>query len=257
MERRVERTKLVALERPTLRRERIKVEFSSARSGQVVLEATKVSTAIGGRTLFRPFDLLVRYGERVGIVGPNGSGKTTLLNVITGFAEPTSGVVRIGASVVLGHYAQEQETLPLEKTPLDFVQGLKAISKQGAIGVLRRLLFTYADAFIPIAKLSGGEKSRLQIARLMLTDANFLVLDEPTNNLDIPSIEAVEAALDEFEGTVLVVSHDRYFLDRTVDRVLALGESGDVHEYPGNYSEYLSFVRGQDASTPTTRRIGC
>src|SRR5207253_9541776 len=217
-----------ALDRPILRRERIKVEFASARSGQIVLEAKGVSKSIGDRVLFRPFDLLIRYGERVGIVGPNGSGKTTLLNALTGLGEPDTGTVRRGASVVLGHYAQEQETLPFDQTPLDFVQSLKSIGKQSAIGVLRRLLFTYQDAFTPIAKLSGGEKSRLQIARLMLTDANFLVLDEPTNNLDIPSIEALEAALDELEGTVVVVSHDRYFLDRTVHRVLALSEGGDV-----------------------------
>ncbi len=240
MERRVERAKLLALERPTVRRERIKVAFTTNRSGRTVLEATQVSKAIGGRTLFRPFDLLIRYGERVGIVGPNGSGKTTLVNVITGFEEPDAGSVRIGASVVLGHYSQEQQTLPFEKTSLEFVESLKAISQQAAIGVLRRLLFTYKDALTPIGKLSGGEKSRLQIARLMLTDANFLILDEPTNNLDIPSIEALEAALDDFDGTVLVVSHDRYFLDKLVNRVVALGDEAYVQDYPGNYSEYLA-----------------
>jgi ATP-binding cassette subfamily F protein 3 len=244
MERRVERARQAARARPTLRRERIKVDFSAARSGTVVLEAKRVSKTLGGRSLFRPFDLLIRHGERVGVVGPNGSGKTTLLDVLTGRAEPNSGTVRLGASVVLGHYAQEQETLPFDRTPLDFVQGLKPIGRQGAIGVLRRLLFTYQDAFTPIAKLSGGEKSRLQLARLMLTDANFLVLDEPTNNLDIPSIEALEAALDDFAGTVLAVSHDRYFLDTIVGRIVALHEGGDVQEYPGTYSDYHAAIKG-------------
>jgi ATP-binding cassette subfamily F protein 3 len=139
---------------------------------------------------------------------------------------------------VLGYYEQEQENLPLDRTPLDFVRGLKPISEQQGIGVLRRLLFTYRDAHNAIRHLSGGEKSRLQIARLMLTDANFLVLDEPTNNLDIASIEVLEDALQQFEGTVLTVSHDRYFLDKIVDRIVAI-ENGQVRAYPGNFSYYM------------------
>jgi ATP-binding cassette subfamily F protein 3 len=238
MAKRVARMKTAAADRPILRRERITVSFDSTRSGQSVLECKQAARGIGGRELFRPFDLVVRYGERVGVVGPNGSGKTTLLRAVTGQEPLDGGSLKIGASVVLGYYAQEQETLPVDRTPLQFILSLKPMNQQQAIGVLGRLLFTYDDAFLPIGKLSGGEKGRLQIARLMLTEANFLVLDEPTNNLDIPSIEVLEAALDEFEGTVLTVSHDRYFLDRVVDRIVAI-EDGQVRAYPGNYSDYL------------------
>jgi ATP-binding cassette subfamily F protein 3 len=239
MEKRVERARQEASERPVMTRERIKVSFDADRSGQKVLEAKGLSKSIGGRVLFAPFDLAVGYGERVGIVGANGSGKTTLLKTVVGALPPDGGTVKIGASVVLGYYAQEQDTLPMERTPLEFVRGLKPITEQQGISLLRSLLFSYRDAHNPIRQLSGGEKSRLQIARLMLTDANFLVLDEPTNNLDLASIEVLEAALRDFEGTILTVSHDRYFLDKIATRIVAIGDDAKVRQYPGNFSYYM------------------
>ena len=242
-----------------------------------MLEAKGLSQAINGRVLFQPFDLSIQYGERLGIVGPNGSGKTTLLKTIIDpefqisdlklqigagndgqlpldVDNPKSkiqnpklrwGSVTIGASVVLGYYTQEQETLPMGSTLMDFVRSLRPMTEQGAIGILRSLLFSYREMQNKIRDLSGGEKSRLQIARLMLTDANFLVLDEPTNNLDIASIEVLEAALDEFEGTLLTVSHDRYFLDKVVTKIVSIEEGGKVRQYPGNFSYYLG-KRGQN-----------
>jgi ATP-binding cassette subfamily F protein 3 len=239
MEKRVEKAREAASERPVMRREKIRLSFDSERSGRKVLEAKGLSQSINGRVLFAPFDLSIQYGERVGIVGANGSGKTTLLKTITEALPPTKGTVKIGASVVLGYYTQEQETLPMGSTLMDFVRSLRPMTEQGAIGVLRSLLFSYREMHNKIRDLSGGEKSRLQIARLMLTDANFLVLDEPTNNLDIASIEVLESALDEFEGTLLAVSHDRYFLDRIVNRIVAIEDSGQVKQYPGNFSYYL------------------
>src|SRR5947207_6437878 len=139
----------------------------------------------------------------------------------------------------MGYYAQEQDTLPLGRTPMEYVRGIRPMTEQQAIGILRRLLFTYRDMHNTIGDLSGGEKSRLQIARLMLTDANFLVLDEPTNNLDIASIEVLESALLDFDGTLLTVSHDRYFLDRMVTKTVAIPPDGQVRPYSGNYSYYL------------------
>lgn len=239
MEKRIERARREASERPVMLRDRIKLNFDSERSGQKVLEATRLSKSVGSRVLFSPFDLLVRYGERVGIVGPNGSGKTTLLRTVVGQLPPDGGTVKIGPSVVMGYYAQEQETLPMHMTPLEFVRSLKPVAEQHAIGLLNSLLFSYHDAHNPIKELSGGEKSRLQVARLMLTDANFLVMDEPTNNLDVASVEVLEAALNSFEGTILTVSHDRYFLDRVVTHIVAIEEGRYVREYPGNYSNYL------------------
>ena len=127
----------------------------------------------------------------------------------------------------------------LWRVPIDFVRRLKPMYEPQAISFLRGLLFSYADIHTPIRQLSGGEKSRLQIARLMLTDANFLLLDEPTNNLDLASVEVLEAALEEFEGTILTVSHDRYFLDKIVTKIVAIGEGGYVQIYPGNFSYYF------------------
>jgi ATP-binding cassette subfamily F protein 3 len=244
MEKRVERARREASERPVLLRDRIKVAFDAERSGVKVLELKGIHKALQeegreGRTLFRPFDLTILYGERVAIVGPNGSGKTTLMRIIAGDVEPDGGTVRLGPSVVMGHYTQEHESLPAAMTLIDFVRSLKPITEQAAIGVLRRLFFSYRDMHNTIGKLSGGEKSRLQIARLMLTDANFLILDEPTNNLDIASIEVLEAALLDFDGTILTVSHDRYFLDRIVTRTAAISTDGNVRLYPGNYSYFL------------------
>ncbi len=142
-----------------------------------------MSKSFGERVLFEPFDFTLLYGERVGIVGANGSGKTTLLRTMMDLIPATTGTVKIGASVVLGYYAQEQETLPFESTPLDFVRRLKKMTEPQAISFLRGLLFSYEDLRTPIRQLSGGEKSRLQMARLMLTEANFLLLDEPTKSL--------------------------------------------------------------------------
>ena len=238
MAKRVERAKQVAVARPVMTREKIRINLDADRSGKKVLEVKGLSKTIEDRVLFRQFDLTILYGERVGIVGANGSGKTTLLKTMLQILPADSGSVKIGASVVTGYYAQEQETLPFDSTPIDFVRRLKAMNESQAISFLRGLLFSYNDIYTPIRQLSGGEKSRLQLARLMLTDANFLLLDEPTNNLDIPSIEVLEAALLDFDSTILAVSHDRYFLDKLVTKIVAIGDDGRVEVYPGNFSYY-------------------
>ncbi len=239
MAKRVERIKEQLIQRPVLVRERIKVDLDADRSGKKVLEAKDLSKSLGGRALFQPFDLTILYGERVGIVGANGSGKTTLLKTLMGMIPADSGSVKVGPSVVSGYYAQEQETLPFDQTPIEFIRRLKPVGESQAIAILRRLLFTYRDMHNPIRYLSGGEKSRLQLARLMLTEANFLLLDEPTNNLDTTSIEVMEEALQEFDGTILTISHDRYFLDKIVSKIVAIGEDGRVRLYPGNFSYYF------------------
>lgn len=239
MAKRVEQAREEAVDRPTLVRDRIKVGLDAERSGKKVLEIKGLSKALDGYTLFGPFDLTVLYGERVGIVGANGSGKTTLLKTMMDLLPATYGTVKIGASVVTGYYAQEQETLPFDSTPMDFVRRLKNMTEPQAISFLHSLLFSFEDIHTPIRQLSGGEKSRLQIARLRLTHANFLLLDEPTDNLDIASTEVLEEALDVFEGTVLAISHDRYFLDKVVTKIVAIGNDRKVRIYPGNFSYYI------------------
>ncbi len=239
MEKRIERIKEDLASRPMMERARIKLRLDPERSGKKVLEVKGLSKSLGGRLIFRPFDLTILYGECVGIVGENGSGKTTLLKTLLGLLTADQGSIKVGPSVVSGYYAQEQETLPFERIPLDFVRNLKPMTESQAIALLHRLLFSYRDMHTLIRDLSGGEKSRLQIARLMLTDANFLLLDEPTNNLDIPSVEMLESALQQFDGTILMVSHDRYFLDKLATRIVEIEPDGHIRVYPGNYSYYV------------------
>jgi ATP-binding cassette subfamily F protein 3 len=175
----------------------------------------------------------------VGVIGANGAGKSVLLRIITGQMAPDSGEVRLGPSVQLGYYAQEHETLNPEQTLLQAVRGAASITEDGAVSFLRKYLFTYRQASQRIGLLSGGERSRLQLALLVLSGANFLLLDEPTNNLDIASAEVLEEALEDFEGTVLVISHDRYFLDRTIQRLAEL-KDGRLTEHLGNYADHVA-----------------
>jgi ATPase subunit of ABC transporter with duplicated ATPase domains len=187
---------------------------------------------------------LIRHGERVGLIGPNGAGKSVLLRLILGKEQPTHGEIKLGPSVKVGYYAQEHETLDFDQTLMDAVRFAGNMSESNAVSFLIRYLFTYQQATQRIGSLSGGERSRLQLALLVLSGANFLLLDEPTNNLDIPSAEVLENALNDFNGTVLVISHDRYFLDRTVDRIFAL-ENGALTEHIGGYSDYAEKTRIQ------------
>jgi len=239
----IERERLAETPVPVIDRRRIDVEFSADRGSTLVLELKGLSKSYGDRVVLRPFDLELTHGERVGIVGENGAGKTTLFRLILGEDEPTSGRVRIGPSIVPGYYAQEQETLDPSRTPLELVRSARPMTEQQAIGFLVGLLFSREDAMTRVGKLSGGERSRLQIALLILRGANFLLLDEPTNNLDLPSIEELEGALLDFGGTILTISHDRYFLDRICDRIIEL-DDGLVREYPGGFT-YYDGHRGQ------------
>jgi ATP-binding cassette, subfamily F, member 3 len=229
------------IDRPVLERRRMGLELNGWRGSNKVLELIGIKKSFGvGASFMTPLhnvNLLVRHGERVGLIGPNGAGKSVLMRIVLGQEQPDAGEVKIGPSVKVGYYAQEHETLNFEQTLLDAVRRARPITEQGAVAFLNRYLFSYRQASQKIKELSGGERSRLQLALLVLSDANFLLLDEPTNNLDIASAEVLEAALAEFEGTVLVISHDRYFLDRTVSRIVEL-ERGRLMEYLGGYSDY-------------------
>ncbi len=234
METRIERVE--HLDRPSGERRRIGLELNGWRGSNQVLEIANVQKSYA-RPLFTDISLMLRHGERVGLIGPNGAGKSVLLRLILGSEIPDAGEIKIGPSVKIGYYAQEHETLNLEMTLIDTVRRAAHMSESNAVAFLLRYLFPYKQASEKIQTLSGGERSRLQLALLVLSGANFLLLDEPTNNLDIASAEVLENALEDFVGTVLVISHDRYFLDRTVNRILAL-ESGKVKEYIGGYSDY-------------------
>jgi ATP-binding cassette subfamily F protein 3 len=212
------------------------------RGSKKAIEIDDVSKTLpNGTQLWKRIGFTLWHGERVGLVGPNGAGKSMLLKQILAPEGVDSGVIKVGPSTKIGYYAQEQETLDLAQTPLQELRNLIAISESGAVAFLTRFLFSYDQVQQPIANLSGGERSRLQLAKLVATRPNLLLLDEPTNNLDIASIEVLEEALEEFVGAVLVVSHDRYFLDQVVDRVIEL-EDGYVTEHLGGYTDYVTAV---------------
>jgi ATP-binding cassette subfamily F protein 3 len=230
------------VEKPTLERRRMGLELNGWRGSQKVLEIAdldKVFTSAAGedQVILAGLNLLIWHGERVGLLGPNGAGKSLLFRCVLGQEEPTGGVVKVGPSVRIGYYAQEHETLNPDKTLVEEIRQVKPMYEQQAVSFLGQFLFPYQMVRNRVDQLSGGERSRLQLAKLMLSDANFLLLDEPTNNLDLSSREVLENALDEFTGTVLVISHDRYFLDRVVDRIVEV-EEGALAEYPGDYTYF-------------------
>lgn len=215
-------------------------KLSGWRGSKKVLEFSDVAMAFDDDLVFSGASFLLRHGDRVGVIGPNGAGKTVLGKLILGQLEPTLGSIYIGPSIRIGYYSQEHQTLDrwLNKAPLDLIRNIQNSSEATAVTFLLRMAFTYEQVRQPIRTLSGGERSRLQLALVMLQQPNLLLLDEPTNNLDIASVEVLESALDEFVGTVLIISHDRYFLDQTVDRLIAI-RHGACSEFVGGYSEYL------------------
>jgi ATP-binding cassette subfamily F protein 3 len=230
-----ERARLDAIPMPVLNRRAIEVEFAAERGGTQVFTADGVGKAYGDHVVLAPFDLSIHHAERVALVGPNGSGKTTLFRLIQGFELPDEGTVRLGASIRIGYFSQLLETIDRRKTPMDLVRAVKPLNEQQALGFLISFLFDRDDTLRPTGELSGGELARLQIALLILSGANFLLLDEPTNNLDINSVEILEEALLEFGGTILAISHDRYFLDKVCGRTITLSD-GILRDYPGSYS---------------------
>jgi ATP-binding cassette subfamily F protein 3 len=238
METRLE--KLDRRDRPVLERRKMGLELNGWRGSNQVLELVDVRKSYG-RPVLAGVNFMLSHGERVGLIGPNGTGKSVLLRLILGTDQPDAGEIKIGPSIRVGYYAQEHETLDLEKSLLETVRLAGNLSESNAVAFLLRYLFTYNQTTEKVSTLSGGERSRLQLALLVLSGANFLLLDEPTNNLDIASAEILENALSDFVGTVLVISHDRYFLDRTVDRILTL-EHGKIREYLGGYSDYAGKV---------------
>ena len=227
------------IDKPVLDRRRMEMQLNGWRGSNKVLELENISKSFGERTVFSKVNEIIWHGERVGLIGANGAGKSVMLRMILGEETPDTGEIKIGPSISIGHYAQEHETLDFNQTVLDAVRYAGEMSESKATAFLLRYLFTYKQVSQKIGELSGGERSRLQLALVVLSGANFLLLDEPTNNLDIASAEVLEQALEDFEGTVLVISHDRYFLDQTMQRLLVI-ENGQLAGYAGGYSDYLA-----------------
>jgi len=228
----------------------LSISFQIKRLGKTILEAHQVSMSYGKKSLFTNFSHVFQAMERIGIIGDNGCGKTTLINILNGLVEPVSGSVKIGVNTLMAYYKQELEEMPLNITVIDYIkeQAEYIRTKDGALHsaheMLERFLFDGKMQQSKISSLSGGERKRLYLLRSLMFGSNFLILDEPTNDLDIPTLEILEDYLDAYKGCILVVSHDRFFLDRVVD-YLFLFEQDGIRKFPGNYSDYLLVKRFQ------------
>lgn len=229
--------RLVRLEKP-VHQASLRFHFDPPQEcADKVLDVLRVEGSYGSHILFKDLTIHIKKGETVGLIGPNGAGKTTILKMITGEKKPDTGFIQLGNNVKMGYYSQEQERLHPKLTVLDEVRDTFNFGEKEARNILGMFLFRGDDVFKTVGMLSGGEKARLSLLCLFLEKPNFLILDEPTNHLDIPTREIMEDAIEAFGGTCLVVSHDRYFLDKVADRILEL-DHGKLTEYLGNYSYY-------------------
>ena len=232
--------KMEVLEKPTEVRDDMHIQLKPRiESGNDVLSVEGLAKAFDSQPLFTDLSFFLKRGEHVAVIGDNGTGKTTILKIINGLVDADAGEIRIGSKVQIGYYDQEHHVLHPDKTIFEEISDeYPTLTNTEIRNVLAAFLFTGEDVFKQIKMLSGGERGRVSLAKLMLSEANFLILDEPTNHLDITSKEILEDALNNYTGTVLYVSHDRYFINRTASRILEL-EDGKLTGYPGNYDYYL------------------
>ncbi|WP_299409329.1 ABC-F family ATP-binding cassette domain-containing protein [Acaryochloris sp. IP29b_bin.148] len=233
---------------------KVDIDTPGRRIGKKVIELSQIAKHYNGRTLIQDFSYEFSPEDRIGIIGGNGAGKSTLMNIITGRVEPDAGQVEIGSTIHIGYFDQHSEDLVAavnqDQRVIDYVKEVGAFvttadgSQISASQMLERFLFPGNQQYAPIHKLSGGEKRRLFLLRVLMGAPNVLILDEPTNDLDVQTLAVLEDYLEDFNGCVIVVSHDRYFLDRTVDYIFAL-ENAQVRRYPGNYSIYLDIKQAE------------
>lgn len=230
---------------------KVEISVGASRLGKKVISMENINKSFSGRKVIDNFSSTFSRDDRIGIVGPNGVGKSTLLNIIAGTLEPDSGTVDIGQTVKIGLFSQENKEMNQSLRVIDYIKEQaeylptldgKLIS---AAQMLERFLFPPTLQWTPISKISGGERRRLYLLRVLMSAPNVLLLDEPTNDLDIQTLTILEDYLDEFPGAVIIVSHDRYFLDRLADKILAFEDGGNVTTYFGNYSEYMLSAKSQ------------
>ncbi|RYI27554.1 ABC transporter ATP-binding protein [Bacillus infantis] len=230
--------KMDIIEKPVFKRRNMRLDIKAAqRSGKEVIKADRLCKSFNDKVIFKNSGLLVQYGERVGLLGSNGSGKTTFLKMLLGEVLPDGGTVELGANVQAAYLPQKIVFNDEELTVLEAFREDISIVEGKAREYLAKFMFYKKSVFTKVKQLSGGERIRLKLAMLLYQDINLLILDEPTNHLDIPSIETLEAALEDFEGTVFFISHDRYFINRISERVVAV-EDYSLKNYPGNYDSY-------------------
>jgi ATP-binding cassette subfamily F protein 3 len=243
--------KIERIERPVSNQDKAHFSFTINRpSGNDVLVIDGVAIGYGDKVLAKSIHLKIQRGERVALIGPNGTGKSTLLKAILGQVPPLDGTIKLGTHVTVGYYSQEQEDLNVSKTILNEVwDTFPQLDHTRVRTVLGNFLFSGYEVQKPVSVLSGGERARVALAKLMLLEANFMLLDEPTNHLDLLSKEVLEVALDEYPGTLLFISHDRYFLNRIATRIVELGPDG-LTSYLGNYDDYIEKKQELEEAAP-------
>lgn len=224
----------------------LELSVAAKRQGKTILEIHNLKKAIADKLLINDFTYTFKAKERLGVIGPNGIGKSTLLNLMAGRITPDSGYIKPGMNTKVGYFDQTSSELPLDRNVLDYIKDVagemietESGEKISAAKMLERFLFDGKLQYTPIAKLSGGERRRLFLVQILMTGPNFLILDEPTNDLDIQTLSVLESFLDEFPGTVVIVSHDRYFLDRTAESLLIFRKEGKLDHYIGTFSSFL------------------
>jgi ABC transport system ATP-binding/permease protein len=233
--------------------QQVELQMKMNRIGGKVVEMKKVYKAFGDHTILKGFDYTFKKGERVGVIGKNGVGKTTFINLLQDIDQPDNGKINIGETVIFGYYSQQGLTIKEDMRVIEFVKNiaehfpLAAGGSLSAAQFLNLFLFPPEQQYTYISKLSGGEKRRLHLLSILFRNPNFLVLDEPTNDLDLPTLAVLENFLNDFQGCLLIVSHDRYFMDRLVDHLLVLEGNGIIRDFPGNYSQYRDWLKDNDA----------
>ena len=238
--------------------EQIQLEMKMSRLGGKILELKKVYKSFGEKKILQGFDYTFKKGERVGVIGKNGAGKSTFINLLQGIEQADSGKINIGDTVVFGNYSQQGLVIKEDLRVIEFVKNiaenfpLASGGTMSAAQFLQLFLFEPDKQYTYISKLSGGEKRRLHLLSILFRNPNFLILDEPTNDLDLPTLSILENFLAEFPGCLIIVSHDRYFMDRLVDHLFVFEGEGEIRDYPGNYSQYRQWQALQNANKDET-----
>lgn len=246
----------------TIEEQKVQLDMKMSRLGGKVVELKKVYKRFGDKVILEAFDYTFKKGERIGIIGENGAGKSTFLNILQGLEQPDSGKVNIGDTVIFGNYSQEGLIIKEDVRVIEFVKNiaehfpLAGGGTMSASQFLNLFLFPPEQQYTYVSKLSGGEKRRLYLLSILFRNPNFLILDEPTNDLDLPTLGVLENFLSEYPGCLLIVSHDRYFMDRLVDHLFVFEGSGAVTDYPGNYSNYrLSLKEKESVTMPVQEQV--
>lgn len=251
---RLERLEALKNAAAPIKDETVEIDSVGTRMGKKTIELKHVSKGYNGKTLIDDFSYIVLKNQRLGIIGPNGCGKSTLMKLITGVIQPDAGQIEIGDTIQIGYFAQEAEEMDTNQRAIDYIKDVAdyVTTKDGKITasqMMERFLFDGNLQYTPISKLSGGEKRRLYLCKVLMEAPNVLILDEPTNDLDIPTLTILEDYLESFNGIIIAVSHDRYFLDNLVDRIFSFEGDGRLRQFEGGYTDYLE-AKGRMEENP-------